>query len=48
MAHYKENFDLDETDIELIEDTIRNEIRILTDKKQEMADSGGRCGGVIR
>ncbi len=30
MAAYKANFDLDEADIELIESTIRNEIRELT------------------
>ena len=36
---YKENFELDETDIELIEDTIRDEIRVLTGKKLKLADS---------
>lgn len=36
MAHYKQNFDLNVADIELIEDTIRNEIRSLTDKKQTL------------
>ena len=36
MAHYKQNFDLNVADIELIEDTIRNEIRALTDKKQSL------------
>lgn len=35
----KENFDLDEADIELIEDAIRNEIRLLKDKEQELVDS---------
>ncbi len=38
MAHYRENFDLDEADIELIENTIRNEISRLTGQKLEMAD----------
>ncbi len=36
---YKENFELDETDIELIEDTIRDEIRVLTGKKLKLVDS---------
>ncbi len=39
MAHYEENFDLNETDVELIEDTIRNQIRVLTGKKLKLADS---------
>ncbi len=39
MADYKENFELDETDIELIEDTVRNEIRMLTGKKINLPES---------
>ena len=38
MAGYKENFDLDETDIIIIEDAIRNEIRLLTEKGKELID----------
>lgn len=34
MAHYEKSFDLNESDIELIEDTVRNEIRTLTQEKQ--------------
>lgn len=36
---FKENFELDETDIELIEDTVRNEIRLLTGKKINLPES---------
>ncbi|MFK8069055.1 MAG: hypothetical protein AB8D52_12495 [Gammaproteobacteria bacterium] len=38
MAAYKANFDLDEADIELIEDTVRNQIRELTITKGQQAD----------
>jgi len=39
MPHYEENFELNETDVELIEDTIRNQIRVLTGKKLKLSDS---------
>ncbi len=39
MVTYKKNFDLDEADIELIEDTLRNQIRTLTDNKQSLSEA---------
>lgn len=39
MPRYEKSFDLDESDIELIEDTIRNEIRTLTANKHDEVES---------